>query len=611
MRRVIALLPLSLIVAVALTPGPAVARGAPVAGEAPAAKTVSVEMRDDLFDPGTLQIDPGDSVTWVNHGRNPHNVVASDGAFSSKILQPGESFTVSFPRLGSFSYYCSLHGDVGTGMHGQIYVGVAPEYASSTSATRTYPADPPVRPSGGRTLRVPRDFATIQAGVDAASAGDMVLIAPGVYHESVRVTTPHLVIRGEDRNTVILDGGFDPGLANGIAVFGADGVVIENMTARHYRLNGFYWRSVWGYRGSYLTADANGDYGIYAFDSAVGQFDHSYASGSPDSGFYIGQCDPCNAIVTDVIARNNAIGFSGTNASRNIVIRDSEFADNMAGIAPNTLDGEALAPQWSATVVNNWVHDNNNRAAPAKADEFPFFGTGIDIIGGRDDEIAYNRVEGHQNMGILVSFSLEKNLWLAERSWVHDNVVGGSGIADLALIAPAGGGNCFASNVFATSLPPLIEGLYACGSPVAAVGGGDVALTFGGLGRLFRAESLGSYPHGDPRDQPPAPPQPNMPDVAAPAAAAGPAARVEPAREVRAAATLRAATAPGRAVTAATVAYTVLGYVAPAIAFGAAVTSLGRTRRRLRRLRWRWIVGPAVAYLAFLIAVTAIELVRP
>ena len=69
------------------------------------------------------------------------------------------------------------------------------------------------------------------------------------------------------------------------------------MTARNYTGNGFFWTGVDGYRGSYLTAYRNGDYGIYAFDSVNGQFDHSYASGSPDAGFYIGQCFPCDAVI--------------------------------------------------------------------------------------------------------------------------------------------------------------------------------------------------------------------------------------------------------------------------------------------------------------------------
>ena len=57
----------------------------------------------------------------------------------------------------------------------------------------------------------------------------------------------------------------------------ADGVSVENLTTRHFVLNGVQWSSVFGYRASYVTAYGNGDYGIYAFDSQYGQFDHSYA----------------------------------------------------------------------------------------------------------------------------------------------------------------------------------------------------------------------------------------------------------------------------------------------------------------------------------------------
>ncbi|HVD88057.1 MAG TPA: hypothetical protein VNB91_04045, partial [Jatrophihabitantaceae bacterium] len=79
------------------------------------------------------------------------------------------------------------------------------------------------------------------------------------------------------------------------------------------------------------------DYGIYAFDSADGLFEHSYASGSPDSGFYIGQCRPCDAVIDQVVAERNALGYSGTNAGGNLQIVRSVWRDNWAGIVPNTL----------------------------------------------------------------------------------------------------------------------------------------------------------------------------------------------------------------------------------------------------------------------------------
>ena len=72
----------------------------------------------------------------------------------------------------------------------------------------------------------------------------------------------------------------------------ADGVAVENLTTRHFVLNGVQWTSVFGYRASYVTAHNNGDYGIYAFDSQYGQFDHSYAGGSPTRASTSGSATP-------------------------------------------------------------------------------------------------------------------------------------------------------------------------------------------------------------------------------------------------------------------------------------------------------------------------------
>ena len=153
---------------------------------------------------------------------------------------------------------------------------------SDVSTQPTQPADS-ATPTAGATINVPADVATIQGAVDKAKPGDLILIQPGVYKEAVTVETENLTIRGIDRNTTILDGSFE--LNNGIKVVGANGVAIENLTARNYTKNGFFWTGVTGYRGSYLTAFRNGDYGIYAFLSYKGQLEHSYGAGSPTPAF--------------------------------------------------------------------------------------------------------------------------------------------------------------------------------------------------------------------------------------------------------------------------------------------------------------------------------------
>ena len=149
-------------------------------------------------------------------------------------------------------------------------------------------------------------YTTIQDAVNNSNEGDLVLIGPGVYNESVTVTTSYLTLRGTDRNKVIVDGQFMS--ENGIQIYETDGVTVENLSVRNFTLNGVYWNTSKGFKGSYLTVYNNGDYGVYAFNSSEGVFDNVYASGHPDSGIYIGQCYPCNSLIFDNVVEGNALG---------------------------------------------------------------------------------------------------------------------------------------------------------------------------------------------------------------------------------------------------------------------------------------------------------------
>jgi len=330
-------------------------------------------------------------------------------------------------------------------------------------------------------IRVPRDEKTIQDAVDASTPGTLILVSPGVYKEAVTVAPKHrnIAIRGLDRSTTIVDGEFseENGRENGFKVF-ADGVAIENMTARNFATNGFFWTGVDGYRGSYLTAIRNGDYGIYAFDSVNGQFDNSYASGSPDAGFYIGQCFPCNALIIDSESEWNGLGYSGTNAGGNLLIARSKWHDNRVGIAPNSLTSEELYPQRDVAIIANHVYDNNNVETAAIELAVIGLGNGILIAGGRKNLAERNLVTGHDTSGIAV-------IPLPERAFrgddpeardfdgrdntVRDNVARENqlDLASITSIADAedAGGNCFADNDYVTSTPTDIEGVLPCGRP--------------------------------------------------------------------------------------------------------------------------------------------------
>lgn len=304
-------------------------------------------------------------------------------------------------------------------------------------------------PLDDERIAVPSDRPTIQEAVDDAEPGALVFVAPDTYEESVEVTTPELTIRGADRNDVVLDGEFERD--HGIVVE-ADGVALENMTTRHYRGTAFYWRYAEGFRGSYLTAYNNGDYGVYAYRSRDGRFEHSYASGHVSAGFYLGRNHPFEAVIENVVAEYNNLGYSGTSAGGDLTIRDSTWRYNRAGIVPNTLD-EADPPHEANHIETNEVYENHNVDAPAKALTYPAFGTGILIWGGLDNLVEDNEVRDHEHFGIAV----EPNVAEPSGNVVRENDVSRSDIADLGLGHPVADDNRFADNEFDTSLPEDLE----------------------------------------------------------------------------------------------------------------------------------------------------------
>ncbi len=395
--------------------------------------------------------------------------------------------------------------------------GLAPLAALATALLAF--GDGPGSAAFGSEIHVPEDVPTLQLAIARAQPGDTITLAAGTYPGgSVVGRTKHdITIRGVDRNAVLLDGG--DRRKNGIVVR-ADGVSVLNLSAHGFLENAFYWVGANRFRASYLTAWNVGGYGVYVEDGERGTIDHDYVSGAADAAYYVGECRPCAATVSHVVATLSAVGYSGTNAT-GVVIRDSLWDRNGAGIVPNSYANEALPPQARTTIVGNTITSSGRARVPIRTALAGFVGIGIAVAGGNENVLRRNRVRGSERYGVAV-FPTARYVvfdpsrpepgppWRPRGNRISGNRVTGSGRADLALAKGSGKGNCFTSNSIGRALPRGLQIRDCAGDSPAEAGDVSVAAELTRPVRVMFHETLRRR-HPPPYSAMPAPPpQPSM-----------------------------------------------------------------------------------------------------
>jgi plastocyanin len=118
-----------LLLAVALAPagcgGSATTTGAVTTASQTTATTgtaggggTTVTMKQFAFNPATVTIKVGETVTWENQDGAAHDVIAADGSFKSAEFGQGKTFSFTFTKAGTYKYSCNIH----PGMDGTVIV---------------------------------------------------------------------------------------------------------------------------------------------------------------------------------------------------------------------------------------------------------------------------------------------------------------------------------------------------------------------------------------------------------------------------------------------------------------------------------------------------------
>ncbi|MEU6577827.1 right-handed parallel beta-helix repeat-containing protein [Streptomyces sp. NPDC046805] len=328
-------------------------------------------------------------------------------------------------------------------------------------------AAPPV---AAHSTHLVRPGESIQKAVNAARPGDTVLVAPGIYYGSVKVTTRGLTLRGSGPYTVIKPGPKKAGDScseggYGICVIGKKtrditGVTVTDMTVTGFARAGVFGMGTDGMTVRHVNAVDNKVWGIAQERSVRGVFRNNYAHGNGDAGLFLantvkeeaGAQDTKGTLIAGNRLEGNRIGVT-VRRLRNLTVRDNYLARNCAGVF---VVGDENKPKAGALTVRDNRLDRNNKYCP-KTDRLPAIqGSGIVLTGTEDTLVTRNLVTNNAGKspmsgGIVLFKSMVHTT--SERNRISGNVLQSNGPADLVNTETAKSRNTFTRNTCRTSRP--------------------------------------------------------------------------------------------------------------------------------------------------------------
>jgi PGF-pre-PGF domain-containing protein len=138
---------------------------------------------------------------------------------------------------------------------------------------------------------------SIQAAVNSAASGDVIIVKPGIYTENVQITTPNLVIKSES-----------------------------------------------GPENTIIKINSTTGFTVIASNTTISGFKVEFGN----SGIYLARCSSCT--ITDNDLSDNRYGISLINSNNNTISRNQANSNKMFGIHLDSSEGN--------TLLNNIVNSN-------------------------------------------------------------------------------------------------------------------------------------------------------------------------------------------------------------------------------------------------------------
>ncbi|MGW2207858.1 right-handed parallel beta-helix repeat-containing protein [Streptomyces sp. NPDC001781] len=318
---------------------------------------------------------------------------------------------------------------------------------------------------------VVRPGESIQKAVDAARAGDTVLVLAGTYHESVKIGTDRVTLRGAGARTILKPAAVKTGKSagacaqngNGICVLGTKKRDVRGVTVADLTVTGFARAGVFGMATDRMTvrhvhAVDNRTWGIAQERSTRGLFRENVAERNGDAGIFLantikeeaGAYD-AGTLVEHNRLQDNRIGVT-VRRLRDVNVQDNGISGNCAGVF--VVGDENIPKAGHLTVARNYVRENN-KYCPKTARLPALQGSGIVLTGVERTRVTGNLVRGNAGRSPLSGgIVLFKSMVGAtgDNNRVVGNMLSANAPADL-VNTDTGKGNRFTRNSCRASKP--------------------------------------------------------------------------------------------------------------------------------------------------------------
>jgi parallel beta-helix repeat protein len=184
-----------------------------------------------------------------------------------------------------------------------------------------------------------------------------------------------------------------------------DGFILKNVTVQNFKYSGVFLIRVDKFVLDHVLSINNNEFGLFPVLCNDGVIKFCTATGSSDTGIYIGQST--NITVEFNLAFANVSGFEIENCT-NVTATCNESYDNAAGFAVILLPQLTVKTASNILITHNNIHNNNRGNIPSGGglEDFIPSGSGILLVGADNVTIQKNVVRNNNFVGIATVSTL-------------------------------------------------------------------------------------------------------------------------------------------------------------------------------------------------------------